>query len=339
MRRRLLLAISLAITALLMLGGATTSQAAPGSLRILLVETQGASEFSSFIAALKAEPGVAAVDDVDASASTPDASTLAGYDLIVSTGDSNYDDPALYGNRLADYIDAGGAVIQFAYDNWDDLGAHPTGRFESGGYPPFIPGPNDNNPTSLGQILVPSSPLLAGVPTFATGDNTTDDLAPGATLLARYVDGRNAIATKGRIVSVTSTPGYEGDPNQMTPISSAARLALNAGNVLGRHAITVNKAGRGSGSVTSTPPGINCGATCVGTFVNPTTITLTAKAKKGAAFTSWGGVEGCAKNSSCTFTPTANTTVTAKFGCKKTKKHKSSAESSKKKKCKKKKKR
>jgi hypothetical protein len=338
MRRRMLLVLSVAVAVFPTFFFTGAAQAAPGSLRILLVETQGASTFSSFVGELRAEPGVAAVDDVDASASTPPASTLANYDLIVSTGDSSYDDPALYGNRLADYIDAGGAVIQFAYDNWDDLGAHPTGRFESGGYPPFVPGPNDNMDTTLGPPLVPGSPLLAGVPSFSTGDNTTDDLASGAVLLARYVDGRNAIATKGRIVSVTSTPGYEGDPEQINPISAAARLALNAGNVLGRHTITVTKAGRGSGTVTSAPAGISCGATCAGTFAGATAVTLKAKAKKGAAFTSWAGVEGCAKNSSCTVTPTANTTVTAKFGCKKTKKHKSSAESAKKKKCKRKKK-
>jgi hypothetical protein len=148
---------------------------------------------------------------------------------VVDTGDSNYDDAALYGDRLANYIDAGGAVIQFAYDNWDDAGAHPTGRFESGGYPPFIPGPNENLAVSLGTILVPGSPLLAGVTSFTTNSNTTDALAPGATLLAKWSDDRNAIATKGQVVSVTADPGSD-----FNPLSAAAQLAVNAGNVLGK---------------------------------------------------------------------------------------------------------
>src|SRR3954469_12927263 len=253
MRVRTLLSVSIALVMTGVLFLAPAAQAAPGALRILVVETQTASQFSSFETALRAEPGVAGVDDFDASASTPDASSLASYDLIVSTGDSDYHDAALYGNRLADYIDAGGAVIQFAYDNWDEVGAHPTGRFESAGYPPFIPGPNDNVETTLGERLVPSSPLLAGVPSFTAALNTTDALAPGATLLAKYTDGRNAIATKGRVLSVTATPGYETDPPpaQITPISAAARLALNAGSVLGRHTVAVKKKGPGSGTVKS----------------------------------------------------------------------------------------
>ncbi|HKH40603.1 MAG TPA: hypothetical protein VKA41_01985 [Solirubrobacterales bacterium] len=335
MRRRLLVAMTFAITALLMLGGATASPAAPGSLQILFVSNQGDGDFTEFLPVLRSTPGVATVNTFESFADTPSAAAMASHDLVVNTGDSNYGDQALYGNRLADYIDAGGAVIQFAYDNWDSALAHPTGRFESGGYPPFIPGNNDNDLTSLGTILVPNSPLLAGVPSFTTGDNVTDGLAPGATLLALWADGRNAIATKGRVVSVTASPE---DGGEFNPISAAARLVVNAGNVLGRHTLTVKKAGRGSGTVTSVPAGISCGKTCTATFAGATALTLTAKAKK-SSFTGWKGVAGCKKSSRCTFTPTANTTVTANFGCKKKKKKKSSAESAKRKKCKKKKKR
>jgi hypothetical protein len=314
MRVRTLLSLSIALVASAAISFAPAAEAAPGSLRILLVETQPATDFSNFIAALRAEPGVAAVDAFDADVSTPGASTLAAYDLIVSTGDSSYQDPVLYGNRLADYIDAGGPVIQFAYDNWDKNGAHPTGRFESAGYPPFIPGDNDNDPTTLGVLLVPNSPLLAGVTSFATGLNTTDALAPGATLLAKYADDRNAIATKGRVVSVTASPGYETDPPpaQIAPISAAARLALNAGNVLGRHTVAVKKKGGGSGTVKS-PSGIKCGKRCSADVPSNTAITLKAKPKPGSAFARWKGAPGCKKKPKCRLTPTSNITVKAKF--------------------------
>ncbi len=308
MRHRFALAATFVTAALLMVGGGT-AQAAPGSLRVLLVETQGADDFTSFVTALRAKPGIAAVDDFDAETNTPEASTLAGYDLIVSTGDASYNDAALYGNRLADYIDAGGAVIQFAYDNWDPTDAHPGGRFDSGGYAPFIPGDNENLPTSLGPPLVPNSPLLAGVASFTTDLNTTDALAPGAALLARYVDGRNAIATKGRVVSITSTPGYGGE--DLNPIDAAAQLALNAGNVVGRHKVKVKKKG-GAGFVTSAPAGIKCGKTCKAIFPGATRITLKAKSKT-SSFARWKGVPGCKKKPKCTFTPTANTKVKAKF--------------------------
>ncbi len=226
MRVRLIFALTLSVTALVMLGGATASLAAPGSLRILVAFNN--DEYSEFRAALAAKPGVAVVDSFDTSAGTPSPESLATYDVAVSLGDSAYHDQALWGNRLADRIDAGGVVIQYAYDNWDSSTAHPTGRFESGGYAPFIPGPDDADPTSLGTILVPGSPLLAGVPSFTTSDNTTPTVATGATLLAKWADDRNAIATKGRVVSVAASP----QNGSLDPMSAAAQLAVNAGNVL-----------------------------------------------------------------------------------------------------------
>jgi hypothetical protein len=226
MRVRLILALTLSLAGLVLLGGATASQAAPGSLRILSVNNR--PDYSDFIAALAAKPGVAAVDSFDSSAATPTPEVFATYDVVAESGDSDYLDNALYGDRLADYIDAGGIVVQYAYDNWDRPTAHPTGRFESGGYPPFIPGPDDALTTAFGEILVPGSPLLADVPAFTTSDNTTPDLAAGATLLAKWNDGRNAIATKGRVVSVAASP----QDGSLDPMSAAAQLAVNAGNVL-----------------------------------------------------------------------------------------------------------
>ena len=228
MRVRLIFVLTLSIAAVMMLAGTAASQASPGNLRILIVRNIPDPDLAN---ALTGYPGVAAVDTFDSSAGTPSPDVLATYDLVASTGDSGsgYQDGALWGNRLADFLDAGGALIQFAYDNWDNPIAHPTGRFESGGYAPFIPGPDDALPTSLGAILVPGSPLLAGVPSFDTEGNVTPTLAPGATLLAKWADDRLAIATKGRVLSVGASPTTSQGFN---PMSAAAQLAVNAGNVL-----------------------------------------------------------------------------------------------------------
>jgi hypothetical protein len=230
LRARLIFALTLSLAMLAILGEAADSQASPSNPRILVtVNTSNLSYSSEFIAALAARPEVAVVDRFNTASGTPSAATLASYDLVASLGDFDYQDPALWGDRLADFIDAGGVVIQYAYDNWDSSGAHPTGRYESGGYEPFIPGPDDALPTSLGTILVPDSPLLAGVPTFSTTDNTTPTVAPGATLLAKWTDGRNAIATKGHVVSVAASP----QTGSLDPMSAAAQLAVNAASVLG----------------------------------------------------------------------------------------------------------
>ena len=55
------------------------------------------------------------------------------------------------------------------------------------------------------------------------------------------------------------------------------------------HTLTVAKAGTGSGTVTSSPAGINCGATCSASFPAATVVTLTAAPAAGSTFAGWSG--------------------------------------------------
>ena len=70
--------------------------------------------------------------------------------------------------------------------------------------------------------------------------------------------------------------------------------------------------GSGSGTVTSSPMGITCGATCSASFASGTTVTLTARPAAGSAFTGWSG-GGCSGTGTCAVTVSAATTVTATF--------------------------
>jgi Divergent InlB B-repeat domain len=306
-RAGLVLAIAFVTAVLVLLGGAAASQAAPGSLRILFAGNDLSNVDPIIVPVIAAVPGVATVDTFNTSTGTPSPAVLATYDLVVSVGDSSYKDPVSWGNELADYLDAGGAVIQFAFDNWNSPGASPTGRFESGGYAPFVPGPNDDLSTTFGSILAPGSPLLAGVTTLSTSDNTTDAVASGATLLAKWADGRNAIATKGRVESVTASLA----DGSVSPISTIARLVVNAGNVLVRQALTVTETGSGRGTVTSSPAGINCGATCTFNYPYGTSVTLTAIPASGSTASLAG--PGCSGGRTCTVAVNSATAITATF--------------------------
>lgn len=73
----------------------------------------------------------------------------------------------------------------------------------------------------------------------------------------------------------------------------------------------MTKAGAGTGTVTSSPTGIDCGSTCVATYSNGTTVTLTARAGTRARFQGWSG--DCSGRSTCVLTMTANHTVKATF--------------------------
>jgi subtilisin family serine protease len=79
-----------------------------------------------------------------------------------------------------------------------------------------------------------------------------------------------------------------------------------------QHTLSVTKGGTGTGSVTSSPAGINCGSTCAASFDSGASVTLTATAAAGSDFTGWSG-GGCSGTGTCTVTLNADTTVTATF--------------------------
>ena len=76
--------------------------------------------------------------------------------------------------------------------------------------------------------------------------------------------------------------------------------------------ITVIRAGLGSGSVTSAPPGISCGTSCSASFPSGSPVVLTATATGGSVFAGWSG-GGCTGTSPCTVSPVSATTITATF--------------------------
>ena len=77
------------------------------------------------------------------------------------------------------------------------------------------------------------------------------------------------------------------------------------------HALTVTPAGTGAGMVTSDPAGIDCGNTCVASFSENITVTLTAEASSGSTFEGWSGA--CTGTAACTVTMDMAQAVTATF--------------------------
>ncbi len=59
------------------------------------------------------------------------------------------------------------------------------------------------------------------------------------------------------------------------------------------HTLTVTRNGTGTGTVTSSPAGINCGSDCTHTYVENTVVTLTANAGAGSVFDGWSGHSDC----------------------------------------------
>ncbi len=90
-----------------------------------------------------------------------------------------------------------------------------------------------------------------------------------------------------------------------------SNVFIQAGSLVSGHTLTVTKAGTGSGTVTSSPAGIDCGATCSAEFTEGTMVTLTATPAAGSTFTGWSGA--CSGTGTCTVTMDQDRAVTATF--------------------------
>lgn len=285
------------------------ANASPGAYRVLIAEAypELAKELAAQVAAF---PDVATVDLVDTGeveGRTPTPAELSSYDVVVSIGDSTYLDPEAWGNSLAGYIDSGGVVVSTTYDTWDGGGA-PLGRYATGGYAPFLVGPNENEPWTLGNFDA-SSPLMQGVApgSLTSSDNTTNALAPGATLVARWNDGQPAVAFKGRVVNISA---YIGDHYGEVWSGNYGQIIVNAVRTFGHQRLTVVNSNPTGGTVTGSAGGISCGAVCGAEFIYQTPVSLTATANKGFAFA---GFSGACTGASCALTMDAPKSVTANF--------------------------
>ncbi|MFN8465280.1 MAG: FG-GAP-like repeat-containing protein [Caldilineaceae bacterium] len=90
---------------------------------------------------------------------------------------------------------------------------------------------------------------------------------------------------------------------------NAQVAAANVQSISAPRTLRVTKTG--SGTVTSSPVGINCGTTCSASLAYGTQVTLTAVSAVGASFEGWG--EACSGSSICQVTMDASRNVSAAF--------------------------
>jgi hypothetical protein len=83
--------------------------------------------------------------------------------------------------------------------------------------------------------------------------------------------------------------------------------------VIDSHTVQVSKDGAGTGTVTSVPAGIDCGANCQAVFHGGTVVTLTATPDSGLSFSGWSDAS-CGANPTCQITVEDDVSLTATFG-------------------------
>jgi len=94
-------------------------------------------------------------------------------------------------------------------------------------------------------------------------------------------------------------------------VTVAAATTVDARFNLITYSLGVTRTGAGSGSVTSSPAGINCGTDCSETYASGTAVALTATPANNSTFAGWSG--GCSGTGSCSLNMTADTSASARF--------------------------
>jgi uncharacterized repeat protein (TIGR02543 family) len=151
-----------------------------------------------------------------------------------------------------------------------------------------------------------------------TGTVTSLDGGISCGSTCSHVYDYNTSVTLSASASTGSTfTGWSGACTNSTgtcTVTMSAARSVTATFVSSTSTLTVNKAGNGAGTVTSSPAGIDCGSTCSYDFAYNTVVSLSASAPTGSTFTGWSGIGiSCPGTGTCTVTMDAAKSVTATF--------------------------
>jgi PKD repeat protein len=152
-------------------------------------------------------PDTPTISTFNGKTGTPTLGELKTYDVVLVWSNAHFSDASLVGDRLADYVDAGGRVVCSAFSSTSTWNI--TGRFLSGGYVPFNPGPVLLSASTLGTYTA-AHRIMWGVSYLSGYWRQSVSLSTGATLVASWTDGQPLVATKGRVVSINVYVGSLG---------------------------------------------------------------------------------------------------------------------------------
>ena len=170
---------------------------------------------------------------------------------------------------------------------------------------------------AVAQILGPSTSLGLTVTKSGAGAGTVTSTPAGIncgnTCSAAFASGTSVTLTAAAATGSTFA-GWNGactGTGACTVTMTAARAVTATFNAATTFPLSVTRMGTGTGTVNSTPTGINCGTACSANYATGTSVTLTAAAASGSTFAGWSGA--CSGTGTCTVSMTAARNVTATF--------------------------
>ena len=152
-------------------------------------------------------------------------------------------------------------------------------------------------------ITVVGNGTVISAPAGITASTTTASFVSGTPVTL------TATANSGSYFSGWSGGGCTGIGTCVVTMSTTQTVTAT---FLAGYTLTVAVTGSNSGTVTSSPVGINCGSTCAANYTANTQVTLTAIAASPSTFSGWSG-GGCAGIGTCVVTMNSNQNISATF--------------------------
>jgi hypothetical protein len=167
------------------------------------------------------------------------------------------------------------------------------------------------NPFTVAPTITSFTPASGPVGTVVTISGT--NFTGAATVRFNGVSASTVTVTSATAIQATVPTGATTGPLSVT---TAGGTGTSTNNFTVTVALTVSKSsgllGLGKGTVTSSPSGISCGATCSAHYSMGTVVTLTATPDFLSLFNGWSGCDTTA-GTSCTVSISRARTVVARF--------------------------
>lgn len=180
-----------------------TAAVAAAQASVLIVGAPSSASWNADVKAKIQGTGLisGSVDIFNAASSTPTLAAMLAYDAVLVYSDTSYANSALLGNVLADYVDAGGGVVEMTFSHYSpSYGLGLGGRFVTGNYDVFTDTTSQGSCGDLGVRVDPGHSLFAGVTSFDGGFSAYCDtgisVKAGAQALAYWTNGEEFAAIR-----------------------------------------------------------------------------------------------------------------------------------------------
>src|SRR5438046_255433 len=161
--------------------------------------------------------------------------------------------------------------------------------------------------------------VIGSAPTITSFTPTSGPVGTLVTISGTNFTGATTVTFNGVSASFTVTSATTiqatvptGATTGPLRVTTPGGTATSTNNFTVTVTLTVTTAGIGSGTVTSSDGGINCGATCSAAYNTGTVVTLTATPAGGSMFSRWSGCDAVS-GTTCSVTMSAARSVTATF--------------------------